>query len=443
MRRIKRVSLVSIIITVMLFIAACGERTGKETANTKTVLTLGAISANASLKKQVDAFNKDNAHIWIEIKEYEETNIDGNDAMDMIQMEIAAGKGPDIIDFGYRYSMDAAGSGVMEDLYPFFKADEEINEEDFFTNIIHAFAVNEKLYILPPQFTIQTVAGRREDLGDAARWNISDMMGVYQKKGAESSLFPGDSQKEVFGFLCMGSMGNFVDLNKGICSFDNDLFKDLLTFSNSFPEHGIYEEGYSVIEQFLEGKALLYPVSIADVYECAKVRTIFGDSPVNFIGYPLDERSGNIAKPGNIALGINKNSKNKEAAWEFIKSFLREEYQAGIKNGIPLLKSEVEKRLEEAEKIEYDQNKVEKVKASIVFEGEDPINIACIQEQDANDFLKIIESVETAYAVDAELYSIVLEEAGYFFEDNRDLDSVIQIIQSRVSIYVSEKYNVN
>lgn len=443
MSRIKRTSFIAVIFIMVMLMAACGDRAGKETANTKAVLTLGTVSSSASLKKQVDAFNKNNAHIRIEIKEYEETNIDGNDAIDMIQMEIAAGKGPDIVDFGYQYSPYSVSSGITEDLYAYFKADQEINEEDYFMNIINAFAVNEKLYILPPQFTIQTVAGGREDLGDAVRWNISDMMGAYKKKGAESSLFPGDSQKEVFGFLCMGSMGNFVDLNKGVCSFDNDLFKDLLTFSDSFPEHGIYEEGYSVIEQFLEGKALLYPVSIADVYECAKVRTIFGDAPVNFIGYPLDERNGNIAKPGNIALGINKNSKNKEAAWEFIKSFLREEYQAGIKNGIPLLKSEVEKRLEEAKKIEYDKNKVEKVKASIVFEGEDPINIACIQEQDANDFLKIIESVETAYAVDAELYSIVLEEASYFFEDNRDLDSVIQIIQSRASIYVSEKYNVN
>lgn len=144
-------------------------------------------------------------------------------------------------------------------------------------------------------------------------------------------------------------------------------------------------------------------------------------------------------------LGINKNSQNKDAAWEFIKSFLQEEYQGKIENELPVLKSELARRLEEARVVEYEEdetgNKKEKVKDTILFEGADPIDIFCITDQDAEALLTVINSAETAYVVDYELYSIILEEISLYFEENRDLDSVIEVIQGRASIYVSEHYS--
>lgn len=429
---------------VLFFLTACGRNEDNVSEDGRIVLTLGTVSANQDLRKQVETYNQNNSEYLIEIKTYGDQAVAGADAVNMIQMEIAAGEGPDIIDFGYLYSPMAVGKGIVEDLSVYMEADEDFHEEDYFMNVIDALSGNEKTYVISPQFSIRSFAGRKEDLGDATSWNMQELMSYFEGNEQDRILFPGDSWKEVFGFLCMGSMGNFVNWTDGTCSFDDGAFKELLLFANQFPDQRIYDEDYSVLQQFQSGKALLYPVSITDVYETAKVRTIFGDAPVNYIGYPMSGSNGNIVRTGKIVLGINKNSSHKEAAWDVIKSFLEEEYQSNIEGGLPLLKKELEIRLNKACEIEYEEDasgrKVEKVKDRIIFEGEEPIDIICIDQQDAATLLEIIDHVDTAYATDLDLYSIILEEVTGYFEDDREIDSVIEIIQNRASIYVSENY---
>lgn len=429
---------------LLLFLTACGRNEDNVSEDGRIVLTLGTVSANQNLRKQVETYNQNNSEYLIEIKTYGDQAVAGADAVSMIQMEIATGEGPDIIDFGYLYSPMATGKGIVEDLSVYMEADEDFHEEDYFMNVIDALSGSEKVYVISPQFSIRSFAGRKEDLGDATSWNMQEIMSYFEGNEQDRILFPGDSRKEVFGFLCTGSMGNFVNWTDGTCSFDDGAFKELLLFANQFPDQRIYSENYSVLQQFQSGKALLYPVSITDVYETAKVRTIFGDAPVNYIGYPMSGGNGNIVRTGNIVLGINRNSSHKEAAWEFIKSFLKEEYQSNIEGGLPLLKKELEVRLKKACEIEYEEDasgqKVEKVKDRIVFEGEEPIDIICINQQDAATLLEIIDHVDTAYATDLDLYSIILEEVTGYFEDDREINSVIDIIQNRASIYVSENY---
>lgn len=433
-----------VLFAVLFFLTACGRKGDNISEDGRIVLTLGTVSNDQDLKKQVESFNQNHPEYLIEIKTYGELSAAGTDAINTIQMEIAAGEGPDIINFGYLYSPMAVGKGIVEDLSVYMEADEDFHEEDYFMNVIDAFSGNEKIYVISPQFSIRSFAGRKEDLGDAASWNMQEIMSYFEGNEQDRILFPGDSKREVFGFLCMGSMGNFVNWTDGTCSFDDGAFKEVLLFADQFPDRRIYDEDYSALQQFQSGKALLYPVSITDVYETAKVRTIFGDAPVNYIGYPMNGCNGNIVHMGNIILGINKNSSHKEAAWEFIKSFLEEEYQSNMEGGLPLLKRELELRLKNACKIEYEEDasgeKVEKVKDRIIFEGEEPIDIMCINQQDAAALFEIVENADTAYASDSDLYSLILEEVDGYFEDGRDIDSVIGIIQNRASIYVSENY---
>ncbi len=416
---------------------------GKNTE--KTVLTLGTVSVSEGLYKQVSAFNQQNTEYEIEIKSYAGDMADGGNAVNTIQMEIAAGKGPDIVDFGYLYTPGAVSKGITEDLSVYMEADEDFNKEDYFMNIIEAFAVDGKIYAVAPQFSIKSVVGRKSDLGDAGSWNMQEMIDFYQEKGQGKALFMGQSKIEVFGTICMGCLDSFINWEDGTCSFDDGRFRELISFTDQFPLQADYSNMDSVLPKLQSGNILLNPAVISNVYTCAEGRIIFGDNPVTYIGYPVEEGSGNIVSPGSMVLGINKNSQNKDAAWEFIKSFLQEEYQGKIENELPVLKSELDRRLEEARVVEYEEdetgNKKEKVKDTILFEGADPIDIFCITDQDAEALLTVINSAETAYVVDYELYSIILEEISLYFEENRDLDSVIEVIQGRASIYVSEHYS--
>ena len=109
-----------------------------------------------------------------------------------------------------------------------------------------------------------------------------------------------------------------------------------------------------------------------------------------------------------------------------------------------MLRSELENRIKQAEMPEYESdeagNRVKTVKDTILFEGEDAIDIYCIENRDGAQLLEIIENAETAYAVDLRLWDIVMEEVNNYFEKGKDMDEVLNIIQSRASVYVAENY---
>ena len=79
------------------------------------------------------------------------------------------------------------------------------------------------------------------------------------------------------------------------------------------------------------------------------------------------------------------------------------------------------------------------MKEQLIFDGEAPVNIYEISEEDAETLKAVIRKIEFSMAADSNLYSIVLEEADYLFYDGRNIDSVADIIQNRASVYISEK----
>lgn len=127
-------------------------------------------------------------------------------------------------------------------------------------------------------------------------------------------------------------------------------------------------EDYSAKQIFMEGKALLYPVMLDNVYAVTGIRHLYGETPI-YIGYPFDSGYGTMAAVNDVAIGISSTSRNKEAAWIFIKSLLDSEYQDNVKNGFPLRINSLEKNLTKAMKTEYDASGEKVVKYQLYFEG--------------------------------------------------------------------------
>lgn len=145
-----------------------------------------------------------------------------------------------------------------------------------------------------------------------------------------------------------------------------------------------------------------------------------------------------MAEITNLAIGISASSQNKEKSWEFLKSLLDEEFQDNIKRGLPVRISSLEKKIEAAMRTEYDANGEKVAKDAIRFEGEDPENIYEITAEDAEMLKTIINQIEYNTADDQELKGILLEEAEYLFNNDRNVDDVAKIIQNRASVYISE-----
>lgn len=431
---------------VWIMLILCFSFTGcnakSSTATETKTLTLAVFESESQLSRSkllqwVNLYNENHSDLKIEIVNYLDNYSDPFEALNQIKIEISAGKGPDIINFGGNYSPIDASSGMMADLYPLMQNDESFERQDFYYNILESFAVGDSLYVLVPSYRIVSYATANNELSGLERMDIKQLVDAYNMLDDESILFPGETKKDVFARICYWGLENYIDWGEGICHFNGDSFKEILHFANQFPLNLNISNDYSTKAFFTEGRALLYPVSINSVYGTTRIRALYGETPT-YIGYPLDSGNGNMAAIVDIAIGISVASKNKEEAWGFLGSLLDSEFQDNTKSGLPLRVSSLEQKLEDAMKPEYDSNGEKVVKEQLIFDGEDPVNIYEISNEDVETLKSIISKVEFSATVDSTLYSIMLEEADYLFNDDRNVDDVADIIQNRVSIYINE-----
>ena len=422
-------------------LTGCGR--GMSSEPEKKVLTLAVLKRDSQLQgsdfvKWINQYNAEQTDVQIGVVNYLESYQDLEEALNQIKIEINAGKGPDMIDFGTLYSPIDASCGMLEDLNTWIQNDSSFHEQEYYSNILEAFEVGDSLYVMLPSFRINSFTTVNEQLARLERMDIHQLAEAYNALGEGAILFPGETKKAVLGMICYGSLENYIDWEEGICHFDSDGFKEILQFANRFPLYLDLSEEYSAKQIFTEGKALLYPVMLDSVYGIAGIRQLYGETPT-YIGYPFDSGYGTMAAINDIAIGISSTSNHKEEAWTFLKGLLEGEFQDNIKNGFPLRVSSLEQKLQDAEKPVHDADGEKAVQYRLSFEGEEPVEVSDISPGDAETLKALIRKIEHNNSVDSDLYNILLEEVDFLFYENRNVEEVAEVIQSRAGIYISEK----
>ncbi len=431
-----------ILFPFVFLLTACGKGTDTNTTEKETLI-LAVFEDNSEVSKQVAIFNEKNDEYRIEIQKYERSSLSETDGIAQIQREIMSGEGPDMINYGSEYSTSDIVGEYTENLTPYLQQKIEQEGDMYFTNIINAFCYRESLYAMPIAFTMQTFAGDRLTLGEREHWDITEMMACYEEQSEEMMLYPGETRKDVFGTILSGSIESYIDWSGQKCFFDGEEFKDIMSFSKEFPNELRITEEYSAKQTFSEGGALLLPLKLTNIYDIAKAEFIFGEKEIAYIGFPVERDSGTVINPSDMVFGISINSKDKDTCWEFICQFLEVGYQEEIKNGFPISRNALENKLLANREVEYvldqDGKQCPVAKEEILFEGEDSIELYNVTEQQANTLLHLIDSAQICNTVDYALYNILLEEIDSYFSDDKMVEETADIIQKRVSMYVSER----
>ena len=96
--------------------------------------------------------------------------------------------------------------------------------------------------------------------------------------------------------------------------------------------------------------------------------------------------------------------------------------------------------LKKAQEGEYyiDENgEKQEIKETITTDGVE-VQLGAISEEEARQISDLVRTTTKAYQDDGAITSIIAEEAGAYFADQKSAEEVAGIIQSRVSIYLSE-----
>lgn len=409
----------------------------------KEELVYGTMWLNQSERKNIINFNKTNSSYHISVKEYGRD--DYSTGLTQFNNDITGGSGPDIIDISNMDYKQYASKGVFEDLYPYMEKD-GMQKTDYLENVFEAYGEDGKLYGIVPQFYITTTAAKASKVGDEPGWTLSEMLEFAENSNAEN-IFQYGSRMSIFYYCIYNNIDEFINWETGECSFNGDNFIRVLEFASRFPEEPDYnntDEGTSA--KLRADKILLMQTSIASVQEYQMMNGLFGEK-VTYIGYPNSERKGNLIQPTNGSVALNAKSKNKDGAWEYIKTLLSEEYQDSLVSehggwGFPVKKSALDKQFEKDMTPEYyeDENgqKVEQMKTSWGYDDFN-IDIYAATQEEVDAVKTIIYSAERTYSsVNEELTNIITEETEAFFKGQKSAKDTADIIQNRIQIYVNE-----
>lgn len=423
----------------------------------KESLRMAVLYMDYTTQAAVIDFNRSHDKYRIDVVDYSEYNTpdDYSAGLTKLTTEIMAGNMPDILSVSemlpYR---QLAAKGLLEDLYPYIESDSGLNKDDFFSNVLTAMEVDGKLYAACAGFMVQTVVGASSVVGDTPGWTYEDYYAALASMPEGCEGFDvGIDRDTMLTIATALDMTDYVDWSTGQCRFDSEDFIKVLEFAKQFPDASYYENydytaDDSPASRIAQGKQMLVVASFSGTdfffYDFDKM---FGGSST-CIGFPTNNGVGNVLTMGE-SYAMSSSCQNKEAAWEFLRGFLTEDYQI---NGysLPTNKNAFEKQLAKAMEVEYMQDangnylldeNGDRIPQSrgMVSDGLTTTEIYATTPRQAEQLREAITSATKMIDYDTSILDIVTEEAAAYFAGQKSAEEVAKLIQSKANLYINEQ----
>lgn len=427
---------------------ACMTKIDPSEIKEKEIITVGIIYATDDVRKKVSDFNKKSDAYRIQIVDYADEVSDRGmsgyyDCVNNLGLEFVQGQGPDVIVDHHAASLqNFAAKGAFEPLDLYFEKDPDISISDLLTNVVDATRVNGNLYTVVPSFYISTCVVAK-DKTDGQKISLKNYKEICEKNGINPLLGMGYMPKDAASDFYETAISSYVDYENGTCDFASEGFINLLEFLNQFQEGADEEEDFEKYEEFdnyfRENKSLMLEASL-NTFEDYKlfIEGYFGTDVV-FNGYPTGD-GGKSFITMRMQIAMNKNCKHKDAAWEFMKSFYDDDYQNKLDREFPIKVSALETKAVKAQEPPYyiNSNGQKVYTGDIYGVGTEEIQLDELSAEEVNTVLDFIKSVTDVATSENTIVNIIDEEAGAYYAGQKTAEEVADIIQSRVSIYLSE-----
>lgn len=162
-----------------------------------------SLEENYTLKRAISQYQSGHPEVYIK---YEtgmdnESSMTREDALKKLNTEIAAGNGPDIMILDNMPIESYINKGILADLAVYL---EDINSEEYFTNILNSYQSDAGTYLIPMQFRLLLMAGdssrlaQMDSLEGAAEIieqcrrekPEGSLLGIWQEKQVLANLIP-------------------------------------------------------------------------------------------------------------------------------------------------------------------------------------------------------------------------------------------------------------
>lgn len=436
------------------------KRDASELENLK-VVTIGVLYDNWSVKQRISVLNRKNTDVRYKMVDYsiyddydEKTEKYNNSAEQQLKKDIVSGKAPDmIVTYSNGMVKSLQNKGLFADLYQFLDKDPDLSRDDIMPNVLKACETKGQLTSIAPSFTVSTIAAKSKFIKDQG-WTIDEMIKAYDDMpdGMRFSVY--NYKENILGMI-MYYISSAIDYEKGTCNFDTPEFRSLLEFCNRFPssEDEIdWEDSKAVNEMYSDDniwkdKVLTSDMYIYDFQEYTRqIKGAFNE-PVTLVGYPMDGEGNGGLLNFSENYAILSNASDKDACWNFIKEmFTGTDDEENSKYGMGGLSSLVSKFDAQAEasmkKPVYKDEEGNEREEDLYYYGMngDNIKIDPLTKEEKDYIVDYIKSIDRCYGdFDPEVSEIFNEEVMAFLKGEKSCDEIVDLLQNRISLLVSEQ----
>lgn len=433
----------------------------------KYVLDFAAVYLSSELQDAIIDFNKQNAEYRIRFIDYSQYNTD-NDwkaGITKLNNDIISGNIPDMFSLEELPLENYISKSLIADLKTFMDSDEDFNEEEFMQNILHATEQNGKIYSLIVSYSINCLISANDYFDGKTSVSMKEFYEL-RKKMPDSQLFmPYCNRSDLLTGYNGGNIvtNAFLKANDGKGAFDSEDYAMWLELVKEYPEEYNWEayenlvgENGNEYELYKSGK-VLFSTQYLSTFSQKYIKRSYGDN-YTFIGLPVPENSGSgVAINPIMEIAVSAKSAFQPEAWNFIKYLMGEDFQKNA-NSFSIRKDVLQQRIDEAlaEKpsAEYgdDDFMVDYASSNIAVAVTEDVAIdgavdvgdnttkggLRITQEDVDKIYAMIELADTVIRSNEEINKIIEEEAGAYFSGKKTAAEVGSLIQSRVSLYVSE-----
>ncbi|MBW7473914.1 ABC transporter substrate-binding protein [Paenibacillus oenotherae] len=333
-----------------------------------------------------------------------------------------------------------AGKGLLADWSEVAGEDSSFNKSDYYENIFDGVSKGGGWYGIPTSFSLDVLLGdasllQQHDLDDRTwTWEqFVDLLAGMKTEGKYgiAMLTP----EMLLKYVAESVYGQLVKQDGNSILFDAEAFQGYMENIKK-----LYDGGLATSEMMGPGNSNFSLMNM--------------DSPMSALLIPqMESKLQTMLRPPGIGqdegipfkssqvLGLNANSKVKDAAWSFVKFLLSEEMQTSMAMmNFPVNQAALNDKLADTKQIlEGGGSKRGGKSAKIMLRGKDGEEIhPTVSDEDIKKVSDLMPSVGKYTNQDSKVLSMITEESAAYFSGNKSAEAVAQSAANRINTYLNE-----
>lgn len=423
-----------------------------------TELKIYTLNESSLLKQAATVFQKKYPDIYLNIQ----TGMSGDDsftssdAVKVLNTEIMAGKGPDLLLLDGLPEDTYIEKGLLEDISGLF------SEAELLDNIKDAYTGEDgKIYAMPVKFAIPLLQGKKEDIASVTDLtSLADLAEAHKDEYEAFRLFSYSTMSPGLLLKCLtdvnmpawlkedgtldgDAVASFLEDSNRIYQTSADIVKELIAEYGEDSFSALSSE-YSRHNMGIGGSAL----SVLGGNSQAEFGGLFSPSELSYVdsankadsslGVKLwDGQSKNTFYPEQI-IGISAKSANKEAAQKFLSFLFSEEGQKiGAEVGLPVNRTIYE------DVTYWTQGTPGKV-ISVAGTGNNQteeytkLEICLPSEKTVKEIIALGKTLTVPSKDNAIIQNAVLDAGTRYINGELSLEEAVNAVTQEVNLYLSE-----